>query len=201
MPILAVHLFRVTAVAWQICDSLETPVDKDSIIKACLFHDIANIIKFDLSYFPEHNQPEGQEYWQKVKEECIEKYGNSEHTASVKIVRDLGLSDYVAHLVDVIEPEYIQEVNQGLDLGEKIGIYADNRATPHGVVSIEERNLEAKKRYEHHPHVFTEEAREFFMKNMRSIENQIFSHLKIKPEDINNESIAPYLEKLKNFEI
>ena len=36
---------------------------------------------------------------------------------------------------------------------------------------------------------------------MEEIENQIFSHSKIKKEDINDESVIPYLEKLKNFSI
>ncbi len=201
MPILALHQMRVASVAMQICDSLSVGVDKDSLVKACLLHDIANIIKFDLNYFPEHNEPEGIDYWQKIKNEYIEKYGNSEHTASVQIVRDLGLSEYIARLVEIIEPEYVVEVNNSKDLGEKIGIYADNRVTPHGVVSIEERNLEAKKRYENHPHSFNDKEREFFMNNMSSIEKQIFSSSNIRPEDINDESILKYLEILKNYSI
>lgn len=201
MPMLALHQLRVASVALQICDSLSIEVDKESLTKACLLHDIANIIKFNLNYFPEHNEPEGIDYWQKVKDECIKKYGNNEHNASVEIVRELGLSDYIAHLVDIIEPEYVVKVNNGKDLGEKIGIYADNRVTPHGVFSIEERNLEAKKRYENHPHSFGDKEREFFMKNMSSIEEQIFSYSNIKPEDINDESIMKYLEILKNYSL
>ena len=84
---------------------------------------------------------------------------------------------------------------------EKICIYADNRVTPFGVVSLDDRSLEAKERYKHHPHAFNEESRKFFMENMFSIEDQIFFHLNIKPEDINDESIKEYLEKLKNISI
>ena len=53
MPLLAMHQIRVAAVAMMICDSLSVPIDKDSVIKACLLHDIGNIIKFDLNHFPE----------------------------------------------------------------------------------------------------------------------------------------------------
>lgn len=201
MPMLALHQLRVASVAMQICDSLSVELDKETIIKACLFHDIANIIKFNLNYFPEQNETKGIEYWQKVKDEFIDKYGDSEHIASVKIVKELGLSDSIVHLVDIIEPEFVEYVNNGNDLMEKIGIYADNRVTPHGVVSIEERNLEAKKRYENHPHAFGDKEREFFMKNMSSIEKQIFSYSNIKPEDINDESILKYLEILKEYKI
>ena len=39
------------------------------------------------------------------------------------------------------------------------------------------------------------------MKNLTEIEKQIFSHLNIKPEEINDESIKNYLEKLQDFSI
>jgi hypothetical protein len=201
MPILALHQLRVAAVAMQICDSLSVKLDTDSIIKACLLHDIANIIKFDLTYFPHAVEPEGIDYWQSVKAECIEKYGKSEHVASAKIVKDLGQSAYVSRLVDMIEPEFVKEINSGNDLGEKIGVYADNRVTPHGVVSLSERLVEVKKRYEKHPHSFNDETHESYKKDIKEIENQIFSYSKIKPNDINDKSIEIYLEKLKNYEI
>jgi len=80
-------------------------------------------------------------------------------------------------------------------------MYADNRVTPYGVVSAEEHSLDAQKRYRSHPHAFNEEGRSFFNKNLFEIENQIFSHLKIKPEDINDVSIKNYLEQFKGFYI
>lgn len=201
MPILQIHHFRVASVAFMICDNLEINVDKNIIIKACLLHDIANIIKSDLNYFPEINEFKSLDYWQSVKDKYIEKYGNNEHKASVEITRNLGLNDSIVHLVDIIDHCFVEGVAKSLDFAEKICIYADNRVSPHHIVSIEERSLEAKKRYENHPHVFNDEERGFFMKNIREIENQIFSKCKIKPEDINDQSIEPYLKKLKDFTI
>ena len=201
MPILALHQIRVAAVAMIVCESLDIQVDKDSIAKACLLHDIANIIKFDLTYFPEFNKPEGLEYWQKVKDDYILKYGNDEHEASVRIVKELGLSDMIVHLVDIVEAHHIEKVTNGNDIAEKICLYADNRVTPHGITSLNDRNIEAKNRYKNNPHSFGDDKREFFMKNIQEVENQIFSHSNIKPEDINDESIAPYLEKLQDFSI
>ena len=88
----------------------------------------------------------------------------------------------------------------GDDWGKKICAYADNRVSPYSVVSVERHSLDAIERYKGHSHEFSEESRRFFVKNIKEIEKQIFSHSNIKPEDINDDSIKSYLEKLKNFD-
>ena len=201
MPNLVMHQVRVAAVAMQICESLGVSVDCESIVKACLLHDMANIIKFNLEYFPEHNEPEGLEYWQKVKDDYISKYGHNEHVASLSIAEELGVSPYIYELVNCVDSSAIENIANGSDFGKKICIYADNRVTPFGVVSAEEHSLEAMERYKNHPLAFNEESRSFFNKYLFLTEIQIFSNSKIKPEDINDESVANYIEKLKAFTI
>ena len=88
MQNLVEHQLRVTAVAEMICETLDVPVDKDLVVRVCLLHDMGNIIKSDLNYFPEFVKPEGLEYWQKVKDEFIEKHGNEEHFATEKICKE-----------------------------------------------------------------------------------------------------------------
>ena len=196
---LAMHQMRTAAVAMQICDSLDIKIDQDSIIKACLLHDMGNIIKFNLSYKPELFEPEGLEYWKGVKYEFIQKYGNDEHKASIEIAKEVGCSDKIINLINSIEPVSIEIIAMDDDFAQKICIYSDNRVNPYGVVSAEERSLEAKERYKNHPHSFDEEKRKFFMENLFSIEKQIFSHSSIKPEDINDKSAQKYLDKLVDF--
>jgi len=201
MSILTKHHLRVASVAMEICESLDVKVETENIIKACLLHDIGNIIKFKLDHFPEENEPEGILYWQEVQNEFIQKYGKDEHHASLMIAKELNVSSQIYDLVDAVEPLYVEAIAKEENLGKKICLYSDNRVTPHGVVSIEERNIEAQERYKNHPHSFSEEDRISFIKNMREIENQIFSHSNIKPEDINDESIKNYLEKLQSISI
>lgn len=201
MPILAMHQMRTASVAMQICDLLDETFNKEEIIKACLLHDMGNIIKFKLDQFPKENEPEGIEYWQKVKYEYIVKYGNDEHKASLEIARELNASDYIFSLIASVDANAVETVALEDDLGKKICFYADNRVTPYAVTSIQERNLEAKERYKNHPHSFSEEERLFFMENLFLIEKQIFSKIKIKPEDINNDSISFYLKKIQDFSI
>jgi len=199
MPNLAMHQMRVAAVAMQICEFLDIEIDTESVVKACLLHDMGNIIKFNLNHFPEHNEPEGIAYWQNVKSDFIHKYGEDEHNASLLISKELDVSSYIYDLINSVDASHVEIISKEEDFGKKICFYADNRVTPHGVTSILERNIEAKERYKDHPHSFTEESGLYFMKNLTEIEKQIFSHLNIKPEEINDESIKNYLEKLQDF--
>ena len=69
-----------------------------------------------------------------------------------------------------------------------------------GVVSLEERLEDGYRRYkatESH----SESERLTLYACMRELENQIFEHCKIKPEDINDESIAAIMASLKDFVI
>lgn len=197
MPILASHQIKVAAVALAICESLEEKVDEDSVVLACLFHDMGNIIKSNLDYFSEENIS-NKEYWKEVKREYIERYGNEEHKATYEIAKELNLSEKVINIIKTIDSKDIVELKDSLNLEDKLCIYCDNRVAPFNVVSIEDRNEEIKKRYEKHPNNFNGDKRDFFMKNLREIEKQIFSKSKIKPEDLNDDFIEKYIEIIKN---
>lgn len=199
MPLLAMHQLRVAAVAEMICDSLDIDVDKESVIKACLLHDMGNIIKFNLDYFPETLKPEGRDYWQGIKDEYIKKYGTNEHEASAKIAEEIGATDLIKDLIGAIDSKLIEDIKNSDSFEKKICIYADNRASPHHIVSLEEHSLEAKERYKNHHRSFSEESRIFFNENIKEIEKQIFSHAKIEPSEINDETVSPYIKKLRNF--
>ncbi|MDQ3076086.1 MAG: HD domain-containing protein [bacterium] len=200
MPILADHMLRVGAVASIICDSLDTSIDKEKIVKVCLLHDMGNIIKFELTYFPEINEPEGLEYWQTVQKEFIEKYGEDEHEATMEIMRELGMSEELIYLADQNRFSLLCEHAIGDDMLVKIMHYADMRVGPFGVLSYDGRMEEAKKRYANRT-AFQEEQREKLISCGKEIENQIFAHCSIKPEDINDKSVAPVIGKLRDFVI
>ncbi len=194
------HQMRVAAVAWQICDSMDIEVATDTIVRACLLHDMGNIIKFQLGYFPETLEPEGIEYWSKVKEDFVAKYGVDEHHANLKISEELGASQDVLTCVDAIGFDNWENTHKEGDWGSKISAYADSRVAPWGVAGLEERLLDGKNRYIDVSSV-EQEMRDVLYDSVRQIEKEIFSKCSIKPEDINDESIKPYLEKLKDFEI
>ena len=141
MPNLQDHQLRVAAVAGLICDSLDIKTDKENIIKACLLHDMGNIIKFDLSYtennFPQFLEPQGLKYWQDIQKEYFEKYGKDEHETSIQIAHEIESNSSVIDLINCIDGLFVEKIAKEDNLEQKICMYADNRVSPHAVVSIE----------------------------------------------------------------
>jgi len=212
MPQLAEHQLRVAAVGEVICEHfapLPNPprkgegirqVDRENIVAACLLHDMGNIIKFNLEETQNllnHNIDIA--YWQKVKDEYIKKYGRDEHEASILICKEIGVSQRVIELVDAVGFLTAVPNAEGGDFGKKICQYADDRVGPMWVVSLEERFVDLRKRYQNHKN--DTQARDDFENSLRHIEKQIFKHCSIKPEDITEEAIADRKNRLKGFEI
>ena len=201
MPNLQEHMLRVAAVAYLICDNFDGQLDKEEIIVAALLHDMGNIIKFKLELFPKFTKPEGEEYWQAVKEEYLKKYGANEYDASIKIAEELGVSPRVIELIKSISFLGISKTLEENDYAKKIIEYGDDRVNPFRVVSLEDRLTDLRTRYAHRDKERGNNFREVFENSMRQIEQQIFSRCKIKPEDVNNDTVAPIITELKNFVI
>ncbi len=196
---LQLHMLRVAGVVSLICDNIEVSVDKDNLVKAALLHDMGNIIKFQLDLFPEFAQPEGVEYWRGVQKEFIDKYGSSEQQATLQIINEIGVPKEVSALIDEIHFRLLEEHKNTNDFNIKILHYADLITSPFGVVSYEERMKEAHERYKNHKNSVGEEKWVHLNQCGLEMRDQIFSKCKIKPEDINEESVAPIIEELKNF--
>lgn len=202
MPQLQMHQLRVASVAQMICDNINLELDKNIIIKTALLHDMGNIIKFDLPLFPKFLEPEGLEYWESVKSDYIQTYGDNEHEATVKIIEELGVEQEVSRIAGENRFSNMCLHKEGQDIYLKIIHYADGRVGPNGVLSYNERMDDAGERYkDHRINIWQKEERLKLVECGKDIEKQIFFHLNIKPEDINDQSVAPIIENLKNFEI
>jgi len=200
MPNLQEHMLRVTAVASMVCDNMDVSVKKEEIITACLLHDMGNIIKSKFEFMPEFFEPEGREYWEKVKKDFINKYTDDEEEANRKIARELGMSPRVIFLISQDSFSLLCKHRDSDDIDVKIMHYADTRVAPYGIVSFDARLEEAKRRYKLATKA-EEEEREKLAICGREMEKQIFSKCKIKPEDINDQSAAPIISKLRDFVI
>jgi len=224
MPNLQLHQMRVAAVAWQIADNIDVSsthihpsfkkkegegrgFDIPDLITACLLHDMGNIIKFDLTLFPEFLEPQGLEYWQKVKDEFIEKYGNEEHQAIYSIAKEIGISDKAFEILNSIGFSKTIENLKNDDMSSKIACYSDHRVTPKGVVGMEQRIEEGRERFKMNKKI-PKEQEEKYIKDfeetklaMIQLQKQVFDNCKIKPNEITDDSITSYLNKLENFSI
>jgi len=199
MPQLRDHMFRVASVASLICDNFSEKLPKEEIITACLLHDLGNIIKFDLKQTKHSiNMDIDLDFWEKVQKEFKERYGEKEHDATLQILKEIGVSKNVLDLVEIVD---FSEVFDILDkiIEKQIVLYADSRADPFGIVSIEERLEEGRNRYKNRKNQPTDEHWELAKKSLLKLEKNIFSKCKIKPEDINNKTVAPIISSLKDF--
>lgn len=200
MPTLQLHQLRVAAVGQLICDSILDFEDKKCVISTCLLHDMGNIIKFDLNYFPEFLKPEGLEYWQKLKDEYIQRYGTDEHHATQIIISELVDSDKVREYADQVGFSKLQETKKDTSLAKKICAYSDMRVGPHGIISIEERVVDGRKRYEgRKDKTINSDKYEILVNDLKEVEKQIFEIASISPESITDELVNIKVSELRSF--
>ncbi len=203
MPNLQLHQLRVASVAKMVSGAFSVPIDIKNIVVTCLFHDMGNIIKSDFDHFPDSFRgPQSREYWEAVKREYIEKYGTNTHEANLAIARELGLSEDIWHLMDDISFSKLENTRDNGSFEQKISEYADLRVGPHGVLSLDDRIADIKRRYAGTIGVETPDDDVRFNELVaaaHTIELQIFEKTNIQPEDINDESIAPVIEELRDY--
>lgn len=203
MPSLQLHQLRVAAVGKMVSEDLTRDVDTRSIVLACLFHDMGNIIKSDLVTFPDFLEPEGKAHWQLVKDDFIARYGSDEHEVALAIAQEIRLSPEVRALINGVGFSKLEQTRDMGSYEQKVVEYADLRVGPHGVLSMEARLSEARTRYADRRSEFPrdEESFEVHMRAAREIEKQLFSEATITPEDVTEHSIQPLISELREYEV
>jgi len=200
MPNLQLHQTRVAAVGKMVCENLTQSVKTHDVILACLFHDMGNIIKFDLKEFPEFRAEKGLPYWESVKADFIRRYGDNAHQANVAIAKEISLPPSVVSYIDGISFSNLDNILTSTSYEQKICEYADMRVGPYGVLPLKERLREARSRYIGRGRdYYSEEGYAKLGTAAQKIEKQIFSISKIKPEDITDKSISNVIEELSNY--
>ncbi len=202
MPSLQMHMLRVAAVTKMIVDNYNMDLDKESLVVAALVHDLGNIVKMDnMATFPDFFEPEGVEYWQKVRDEFVLKYGDNDHHANFKILNELGMSKMIISIVDQNDYRDLCTKLRNTNIEAQIMHYADGRVAPRGVLSYFERMEESGRRYRKDNDEAWENHRKSLVRCGLELEQEIFSNCKIKPEDITDEVVGPIIEELKHFVI
>jgi hypothetical protein len=203
MPSLQLHQLRVAAVGKMVCDHLTKPINANDVILTCLFHDMGNIIKSDLSIFPDFREPEGLEYWQNVKDEYTKKYGTDHHAANAAIAREIGLSNEIIKLMNESGFSRTESVVESSSFELKVYQYADMRVGPYGVLSLDERLNEGRRRYimRNKEHYESDAVYNKLLRSAHDLEQQIFVNAKMTPTDITDESIKNDIEKLRDYPV
>lgn len=190
---LQMHMLRVAACSNLIIDNWNgLEIDKESIIRVCLLHDMGNMVKI-----PEEESKD--EEFLKVRKKYFDKYGTNDHEINLEIGKQEGLTEKKITILDGKRSRKNEETLQSNSYERKICAYCDQRVAPNGVVGIKERLEDAKIRYKNKPlSVWSnEEKANYLIKCSLGIEKQIMKYCKLKPEDINDSTIETYIEKLK----
>lgn len=206
MPGLQMHQLRVAAVGKLICDNFKKPVNAQDVILACLFHDMGNILKFELAMFPEFTEPQGLAYWESVKTEYEKKYGTNQHVATEKIAREIGLSEDVIMYMKAVDFTRLDETLKEGTTETLICEYADMRVAPHGIVGMEQRLRDGHDRYLSNGTAKewmadSSERFETLLDAARGIEQIVLRDTHIAPEDINDAAVAPLIEELWDYPV
>ncbi|OGM11572.1 hypothetical protein A2Z22_02125 [Candidatus Woesebacteria bacterium RBG_16_34_12] len=202
MPQLQLHMLRIAGVASMICDSFEKELDKNSIVSACLLHDMGSIVKFKLGLFPVLEGEKGIGYWEKVKKDYLKKYGVDDHLATLKICKELGVNTKIINIINNFGFSNTANIFKTKNYNFKICVYSDMRVSPTGVTSLMTRLKEARNRYlKKQKHVYSKEYFDQLIPLWPKIEKQIFSKCLTKPQDITEEKVELLIERLRNFDI
>ena len=185
----------------MIAENFDGSLDKDAVVTACVFHDMGNIIKSDLDRFPDFLEPEGREYWEGVKKEFVERYGVDDHVASEKIAEELGLAPRVMFCLTNIGVSKATETERGDSFERKVCNYADMRVGPYGVLPLEERIADLSKRYAHKAGAIPNDRFEKLVQSLRGIEQQIFSRVGTRPEQITDAAIQETIAELRTLTV
>ena len=194
---LQIHMLRVAACSNLIIDNWSgQKLDKESIIRVSLLHDMGNIVKIPENFSRDED-------FKRIRKKYFDKYGTNDHEINLEIGKQEGLTEKEIIILDGKRSRKNEETLKSDSYERKICAYCDQRVAPDGVVGIRERLEDAKVRYKDKLlSVWSnEEKANHLIECSLGIEKQIMEYCKLNPEDINDKSIEKYIEKLREYEI
>jgi len=195
-PNLQKHMLRVAALSQILIENwINQKLDKTSVTTACLFHDMANIIKYNFSNPPIFKR-EGQktDYWKNIQESIIHKYGHDVYKATLTICHEIGMKNKIIHLVGKLEWSNSLNLIKENRFESMICIYSDMRIGPHGILSLRNRLKDLRSRNTSFDFEFTE-------KYAAALEKEIQKHISISVNSITDRELNERFEKLLKREV
>ena len=194
---LQMHMLRVAACSNLIIDNWKgIEIDKDSIIRVCLLHDMGNMVKIPEDFSNDKD-------FITIRKKYFEKYGTNDHEINLEIGKTEGLSDKEITILDGKRSRKNEQTLNSDSYEIKICAYCDQRVAPNGVVDLNARLEDAKVRYKNKPlSVWSnEEKANHLIDCALGIEKQVMEKCSISPTDINDENIEKYIIKLREYDI
>lgn len=163
---------------------------------------MGNIVKFDLDKTPDSHIQEHKEYWSKVQQEVKALYGDDEDVATVAMAREITQNGELLTLLGMSGLSKIMHAHESNDMTIKIFRYADERISPKGVVTVDERYDDIAKRYKGRDHPLADTK---YLAQRRQLvqemEKQIQTASSIDLQSITLNTLDSYVRKLTTFVI
>lgn len=192
-PNLQEHMLYVASLSKIIVDNWTGPtINKNAIIQASLFHDIAKPLHFDLEKQAQYGM--SQTDIQKLKnhqQTLKDAFGDDEHICTVKIFENMGCSVTARTIINNFEWINIPQLEKIKDLNSLIPIYADMRIGPMGIVTLQNRLHDLKQRTGESDHEH----------NGIELEQLISKHVLINLQSVSNQHLKTYVNILLNMDI
>ena len=190
------HMQKVAAVALYLGQRIQQAghqVDLIAVRQGALLHDVLKICDFktlDIENFEQNVTAEDIQFWTALMKSCNH-IGHEE--AAYNMLKEAG-EEKIATIVrkhrfaGLIEPE-----NKPKTWEEKLVYYADKRVRHDQIVSLAERLEDGRERY--FPDGKLPPNHELVEKAIFKLEKEICTVAGIKPQQINEETVEPFLEK------
>lgn len=195
---LQMHMLRVAACCMQILDNWNSTikVDNDSLIRIALLHDMWNMAKMS------EDQINNQKF-AKIRKKYINQYGKDDHKINIIIGKQEGLTDEEIDILDRKQLRKNKEIRDSDNYILKICAYCDQRVSPNGVDSLKGRLEELQERHKNKPNgsMHDPKVAKQLIQYALEIEEQVMRQCTWSKDSINDESIAPYVEKLKEYNV
>lgn len=204
-PHLQLHMLRVAGVVQVICEKILdlSPCERDAVLIACLFHDMWNILKFDMTLYPDVREPEGIPYRQGVQEQW-KQYGETEHEATMTVAREVWISP---SMLEILEPFVLNSAVENTKNAwflVRFCEYVDGRVWPFGLLSLQERFDDLLERDMRNFTLSEEEVRKKHkecLHALQSIEDEIFAWSEFRPEDVDGEVVESLVEEFRTHRV
>lgn len=195
---LQMHMLRVAACCKLILENWKEniTVNKESLLRIALLHDMGNMAKIS-------DEQVDNPAFAKIRKEYIDKYGKDDHKINIVIGKQEGLTEKELAILDKKQLKRNKEIKESSDYILKICAYCDQRVAPNGVESLKGRLEELQQRHKNKPNgsMHNPKVAKELTQYALQIEKQVIHECTLLPNEINNETIAKYIEELKKYNL
>jgi len=188
------HMLRVASLAKIIVENWNGPrINSKAIIQACLFHDIAKPIIFDLTKQNQFKISQDEiAGLRKLQLYLKKRYGNNEYDATVEVCKEIGCSSNTIQILSKIKWSNTVSLLKKGDFTTLIAIYGDMRIGPKGILTLIQRVEDLKTR--------TGKKGKYEISGTK-LENLIKKYVSVDLSKINDKDINQNFDYLENVNL